>query len=206
MIAADLYLNRIQWLPYLSDAECQAAGAGNCEDFLVRLHNGTLAVADCDGLAPRKRYALNLAFTAADWVPPLEALMMPQPVTPGLVEINDPGPEAPILVSANSDITQTLLTAVLATTSSPFFLLLIDCLGHTVDMAVVYDTFTPAKLEAGLSASGLSHRAGHRRLVIPGLCAALAPQLADATGWEISVGPVCALELPLFFGERWQAP
>lgn len=206
MIAADLYLNRIQWLPYLTAAECQAAGAADCEDFLVRLHNRTLALTDCPGLPPHKRYALNLALTATDWLPPLEALMMPQWVTPGLVEINDPGPQAPILVSANSEITQSLLTAVLATTSSPFFLLLIDCLGHTVDMAVVYDTFTPAKLEAGLAESDLTHRASHRHLVIPGLCAALAPQLAAATGWEITVGPVCALELPLFFGEQWQAP
>ena len=206
MIAADLYLNRIQWLPYLTAAECRAAGASDCEDFLVRLHNRTLSLADCPGLAPQKRYALELALTAADWLPPLEALMMPQAVAPGLVEINDPGPEAPILVSANSDITQTLLTAVLATTSSPFFLLLIDCLGHTVDMAVVYEAFTPAKLAAGLSQADLSHRVSHRRLVIPGLCAALASPLAAASGWDITVGPVCALELPLFFGDQWQAP
>ncbi len=206
MLVADLYLTRIQWLPYLSPEECRSAGASGCEDFLVQLQNGTINLAECPGLSPQKRYALNLALTAADWLPPVETLMMPQPVAPGLVEINDPEADAPVLVSANSELTQAVMTAVLATTASPFYLLLIDCLGHTVDMAVVYEAFTPTKLRAGLAETRLADKVGHHRLVIPGLCAPLAAELTAVTGWEIRVGPVCALELPLFFGDRWQAP
>jgi CO dehydrogenase/acetyl-CoA synthase gamma subunit (corrinoid Fe-S protein) len=45
-----------------------------------------------------------------------------------------------------------------------------------------------------------------RTLIIPGLAASLAQPLGAATGWEIRVGPICALELPLYFGDYWLPP
>ena len=58
-----------------------------------------------------------------------------------------------MLVSGNSEITLTVLSAVLATTVSPFYLLLVDTLGDTLDMALIYERFTPAKVTAALADS-----------------------------------------------------
>jgi CO dehydrogenase/acetyl-CoA synthase gamma subunit (corrinoid Fe-S protein) len=206
MPPADLYLLRLQWLPYLTPEECRAAGAENCEDFLGRLQNRSLELKDAPGFSAQKRYALELALKGAALVPPVEALALPQPIQPGLHEINAPGPEAPVLVTGNSDITLTVLSAVLATTVSPFYLLLVDTLGDTLDMALIYERFTPAKVAAALLETGLADKVQHRTLIIPGLAAGLAQPLAAATGWEIQVGPVCALELPLYCGDYWQPP
>ncbi|MBW2133855.1 MAG: hypothetical protein JRG72_01295 [Deltaproteobacteria bacterium] len=206
MPPANLYLSRIQWLPYLDSEECQAVGVDNAEHFLSSLNNGTLELDDCHNLSPQKRYALKLALTAGDWLPRVESMPLPQPTAPGLFEINIPDPHTPVLVSGNSQLTLTVLTAVLATTISPFYLLLIDCRGDTVDMAMVYETFTPVRLERGLKESDLAARIDHRQLVIPGLCASLQEPLAAQTGWQIQIGPICAAELPLFFGERWLPP
>jgi CO dehydrogenase/acetyl-CoA synthase gamma subunit (corrinoid Fe-S protein) len=203
---ADLYVLRMQWLPYLSPEECRAAGAESCEDFLGRLQNRSLKLQDAPGLSPQKRYALEIALQGGDLIPPVEAMGLPQPTRPGLYEINTPDPQAPILVSGNSEITLTVLSAVLATTVSPFYLLLVDTLGDTLDMALIYERFTPAKVAAACGAAHLAEKVQHRTLIIPGLAAAMAQPLAAATDWDIRVGPVCALELPLYFGEYWLPP
>jgi CO dehydrogenase/acetyl-CoA synthase gamma subunit (corrinoid Fe-S protein) len=206
MPPADLYLLRLQWLPYLTPEECRAAGAASCEDFLGRLQNRSLELNEVPGLAPQKRYALQLALQGAELVPPVEALGLPQPTRPGLYEINDPGPEAPVLVSGNSEITLTVLSAVLATTVSPFYLLLVDTLGDTLDMALIYERFTPAKVTAAVQEARLADKVRHHTLIIPGLAATLQEPLAAATSRHIRVGPICALELPLYFGAYWQPP
>jgi CO dehydrogenase/acetyl-CoA synthase gamma subunit (corrinoid Fe-S protein) len=203
---ADLYVLRMQWLPYLSPEECRAAGAASCEDFLGRLQNRSLKLRDAPGLSPQKRYALEIALQGTDLIPPVEAMGLPQPTRPGLYEINTPGPQAPVLVSGNSEITLTVLSAVLATTVSPFYLLLVDTLGDTLDMALIYERFTPAKVTAALGEAHLADKVQHRTLIIPGLAAALSQTLAAATAWDIRVGPVCALELPLYFGDYWLPP
>jgi CO dehydrogenase/acetyl-CoA synthase gamma subunit (corrinoid Fe-S protein) len=203
---ADLYVLRMQWLPYLSPEECRAAGAESCEDFLGRLQNRSLKLQDAPGLSPQKRYALEIALQGTDLIPPVEAMGLPQPTRPGLYEINTPDPQAPVLVSGNSEITLTVLSAVLATTVSPFYLLLVDTLGDTLDMALIYERFTPAKVTAALGEAHLADKVQHRTLIIPGLAAALSQTLAAATAWDIRVGPVCALELPLYFGDYWLPP
>jgi len=206
MPPADLYLLRLQWLPYLTPEECRSAGAENCEDFLGRLQNRSLNLEEASGLSPHKRYALRLALQGAELVPPVEAMPLPQPTKSGLHEINAPGPQAPVLVSGNSEITLTVLSAVLATTVSPFYLLLVDTLGDTLDMALIYERFTPNRVKAALEEVNLAQKVQHRTLIIPGLAAALSESLAEATGWQIRVGPICALELPLYFGAYWQPP
>jgi acetyl-CoA decarbonylase/synthase complex subunit gamma len=72
-------------------------------------------------------------------------------------------------------------------------------------MAMVYGDFTPARLAQGVQESGLESRVKHRHMIVPGLTAPLAGDFAAATKWEVEVGPVCAVELPLFLGDRWMS-
>lgn len=204
MPPADLYLLRLQWLPYLTLDECRACGFQSCEEFLARLQNGEINLSTCTAFSPPKRFALQFALTGAATIPPVEALPLPQPTRAGLYEINRPGPEAPVLITGNSEITLTVLTAVLATTTSSFYLLLVDSRGDTVDMAMIYESLTAARIAAALEAERLADRVSQRRLVLPGLAASLQKPLQALCGWEVQVGPICALELPLFFGDYWQ--
>ena len=207
MPPADLYLLRLQWLPYLTLEECQAAGAVNCEDFLGRLQNRSLNLKDASGLSPQKRYALQLALQGAELVPPVEALPLPQPTRAGLHEINAPGPQAPVMVSGNSEITLTVLSSVLATTVSPFYLLLVDTFGDTLDMALIYERFTPAKVAAALAEAHLAQKVQHRTLVIPGLAAALNQSLAAGYRLGSSGGTnLCPGIAALFWGLLAAAP
>jgi len=207
MLYADLYLDRIDLVPHLTPAECRGVpGVAGCVQLAAALKAGRLRPEDCPNLSPARRYALSLALRAKEILTPVQSLELPRPVPPDLFELNDPGPEAPVLVTGNSEFTLTVLTGVLGLTVSPCYLLLVDCRGDTADMAMVYRSFTPQRLDQALEAHRLGARLSHRELILPGVLAPLREELAAYTGWEIRVGPICAAELPLFLGERWQPP
>lgn len=206
MLYANLYVDRIDIARYLTSEEVRQAGARSPQDLAARLQAGTLSLADCPFFSPTKRYALSLALKAGEVLPPVQSLELPRPVPPDLYELNEPGPDTTVLVTGNSEYTLTVMTGLLAATVSPLYLLVVDCRGDTVDMAMVYRSFTPQRLDQSLAAHGLEARLTHRRLCIPGILAPLKEELAAYTGWDIQAGPICAAELPLFLGEAWQPP
>jgi CO dehydrogenase/acetyl-CoA synthase gamma subunit (corrinoid Fe-S protein) len=207
MLKANLYVNTIALAPYLTPEECRGLGGADCAQVVARLQAGNLKPEDCRALSPGKRYALSLAVRALEVLPVVQSLELPRPVPPELFEINEPGSEAPVLVTGNSEFTLAVVTGLLALTVSPFYLLLVDTRGDTVDMSMVYRSFTSQRLDQGLEAHHLADKLRHRQLIIPGVVAPLKEELAAYTGWDIRVGPICVAELPLFLGEAyWQPP
>lgn len=207
MLKANLYVDRIDIAPYLTPEECQALGGPDCVQVAARLKEGSLTPEDCTALSPARRQALTLAVRALEILPVVQSLELPRPVTPDLFELNEPGPDSPLLVTGNSEFTLAVVTGLLALTVSPFYLLMVDTRGDTVDMAMIYRSFTPQRLDQGLEAHHLAERLKHRQLIIPGVVAPLKEELAAYTGWDIRVGPICVAELPLFLGEAyWQPP
>lgn len=206
MLNANLYIDRIDLARYLTPEEVSQSGFRNASDLAARLKDGTLDLKDCPFFGPTKRYALSLALRAEEVLPPVQSLELPRPVPSELFELNEPDPSAPVIITGNSEFTLTVMTGILATTVSPFYLVLVDCRGDTVDMSMIYRSFTPQRLDQSLEAHQLAGRLAHRRLILPGILAPLKEELAAYTGWEIKVGPICAAELPLFLGEAWQPP
>ncbi|MFZ5449318.1 MAG: hypothetical protein ACOZFS_11840 [Thermodesulfobacteriota bacterium] len=207
MLTANLYVDRIDIAPYLTPEECQTLGGPDCIRVAARLKEGSLKPEDCPALSPARRQALALAVRAQEILPEVQSLELPRPVPPELFEINEPGPDAPLLVTGNSEFTLAVVTGLLALTVSPFYLLLVDTRGDTVDMSMIYRSFTPQRLDQGLETHHLAKKLRHRQLIIPGVVAPLKEELASYTGWDIRVGPICVAELPLFLGEAyWQPP
>ena len=207
MLKANLYVDRIEIAPYLTPEECQGLGGPDCAQVASRLKDGSLAPEACRTLSPAKRYALSLAVRALEVLPVVQSLELPRPVPPDLFEINEPGPDSPLLVTGNSEFTLAVVTGLLALTVSPFYLLVVDTRGDTVDMSMVFRSFTPQRLDQGLTAHHLESRLRRQQLIIPGVVGPLKAELAAYTGWDIRVGPICVAELPLFLGEdAWQPP
>jgi acetyl-CoA decarbonylase/synthase complex subunit gamma len=124
-------------------------------------------------------------------------------VDAGLVELGEPGPGDPVLVTGNSELTQEVLLAVLSTTTRSFFVLFSDTRGDTFDMSLILGSFTVERLAGILDREKVRERAAGSTLILPGLAAGLRDEVASVSGLAVEVGPVCAAELPLFFGERW---
>ena len=108
-----------------------------------------------------------------------------------------------MLVTGNSVFTQEVLLVILATTARPFFVLFTDTRGDALDMAVILGSFTADRVRRSFEVERLAERARGSALVLPGLAAGSRDEIAAATGRPVEVGPVCAAELPLYFGERW---
>jgi len=198
MMPADLYLNQIDPCRYWpANAPIQ------CEDFLAQLKKETPYANEYPFLTSSQLQAFRVVLEADKYLPPIPQLTMPQPMEAGLYPINDPDKNSLVIVSGNNRYTFELLASIWAQGTTPAYLLLVDCLGNTVDMAVFYGDFTSGRLLKILKETGLEEKVAHRHIIVPGYTKALSQDFVKSTGWEVEVGPVCAVELPLYLGDRW---
>jgi CO dehydrogenase/acetyl-CoA synthase gamma subunit (corrinoid Fe-S protein) len=203
MLLADRYTDRIDFLAYLPLTDCGACGVPTCQEFVEVLKQGTQKPQDCPDLSSNLYYPFEIALGADNLLPKFPCLTVPRPGPIGLMEINKPDKDSPILISGNHTHTQDVMTSVLCTTKNPFFVLFADTRGDTVDMAVILRSMTWEVIRNEVVRSGVLEKTGHQEIVIPGLARAVSDELGKSLGWNIVVGPVCAGELPLFFADRW---
>ena len=206
MITADLYLNRISFLEYLPGTDCEECGEVSCAIFAKELKRGNQRPERCPFLEGNQVRAFRLALYANQILPKVPALDLPRPSTTGLMEINGADERSLVLLSGNSEFTQDVLTAMMSFTLSPFWLLLVDCRGDTVDMAMVYQSLKVEKIITALAESELHHGRARREIILPGFASQLRESVERRTGWLVRVGPVCMAELPLFLGDAWEVP
>jgi CO dehydrogenase/acetyl-CoA synthase gamma subunit (corrinoid Fe-S protein) len=202
MLRADLYEGKIEIESYISPNDCRACGFFSREEFLEKLRSGRLKPLHCK-MAKMRFLSLLWAVRPNEILPEVEVLQLPAPGPIGLFPINQPGKDSPILVSGNSTITGEVLTAVLSTTLSPFWYLVVDTDGHTVDMAIVYKVMTAERVMKGIRRENTDHLAPDSTLFLPGFAAGIRDDLAELSSRSVNVGPFCAAELPLFFGEKY---
>jgi len=204
MDRADLYLDQIDYDRYLSPGLCQKCGADSCRD-LVEMMKDNASFPFLESCLPPEAYSsLKAAVAVEKSVPNIPIIMLPRPGPTGITELNDPGDGDPILVTGNSIYTQEVLLTVLSQTAKPFFLLCVDTKGDTLDMAVIFESFGPESVKQALASANLNDGASNSTIVIPGRAAHMHQAIKAATAWRnTEVGPVCAAELPLFFGDRW---
>ncbi len=198
MQEADLYLNKVDLCRYWP-----ANAVISCEDFIARRSKEKGNIEDYPFLTRRQKQAFKLVLEANTYLPPVPQMTMPQPTQKGLVSLNDPDETSLLIVTSNNQQTFEVLTTIWDQGATPAYFLLVDCLGSTVDMAVIFGDFTPERLAQMVRESRLESIVKHRHMIVPGFTAALADDFAVATDWEVEVGPVCAMELPLFLGDRW---
>jgi CO dehydrogenase/acetyl-CoA synthase gamma subunit (corrinoid Fe-S protein) len=205
-LKANLYIDRVDPLRYFSPVDCGSCGYASCGEWLLKLREGSLSPADCPSLGPNRAHALEVTLSLDRLLPEVEITQHPVAGLLGRQDINGPGPEAPVLVTGNGLATQEVVLAVLSTTTAPFHLLFVDCLGHTVDMAMIYGTFTPEALLRATESSDLAGAVTRRELILPGVAVTLKEAFEARTGWGVRIGPHCVGELPLFFGDIWARP
>jgi len=201
MPGADLYLDEINSYSYWP-----VSAAKPCEDFLSRFKAGEADISDYPFLTSRQFQAFKLVLEAEKYLPSIPLLTVPRPIDPDLINMNNTDSTSLVIVSGNNQHTLEVLATIWSYSVTPAYFLLVDCLGSTVDMALVYGDFTPERLVKALKKSGLEEKVGHRNMIVPGLTLPLVQDFAGATNWDIEVGPVSAAELPLYLGDRWLFP
>ncbi|HEY75022.1 MAG TPA: acetyl-CoA decarbonylase/synthase complex subunit gamma [Thermoflexia bacterium] len=147
-----------------------------------------------DTFTPASAYAL-LVWRTNVYTNPQE----PIKVQPGIYEINEPGPEAPVMVTTNFSITYFSVANEVDGSGLPGWLLVADAEGMSVLTAWAAGKFDAERIAKTVKTTGIEGKISHRKLIIPGHVAVLLGELEEELpGWEILVGPREAVDLPGF--------
>lgn len=119
-------------------------------------------------------------------------------VHPGLYAAGRPGPQSPVLVSANYKLSFDALRKEL--TGIDAWILVLDTKGINVWCAAGKGTFGTAELLQRIAAVGLDGVVTHRTLILPQLGApgVSAPEVKQGSGFRVVYGPVRAADIPVF--------
>ena len=123
----------------------------------------------------------------------------PIQVEPGVYPINNPGPDAPLMVTTNFSITYFSVANEVESSGLPGWLLVADAEGMSVLTAWAAGKFDAERIAKAVKESGAAGKISHKQVILPGHVAVLMGELEEELpGWEIKVGPREAVDLPAF--------
>jgi acetyl-CoA decarbonylase/synthase complex subunit gamma len=126
----------------------------------------------------------------------------PIQVTPGIYELNDPGPEDPFLVTTNFSITYFSVANEVESMGLPVWLLVTDSEGMSVLTAWAAGKFDAEIIAKDAKRFNAADKVTTKRIVLPGHTAVLSGELEEELpDWEVKVGPKEAVDIPAFLKE-----
>jgi len=129
----------------------------------------------------------------------------PIQVSPGLYEINGPGPDSPLLTTTNFSLTYFSVAGEVDGSGVPSWLLITDSEGMSVLTAWAAGNFDAEIIAKAVKTFGVESKIGHRKIVIPGAVAVISGELEEELpGWEIKVGPREAVDIPVYLKNVWK--
>ena len=185
----------LNYLPDVSYSEC---GAASDVEFAELVIEGKALPSKCPILDEKIASAMEKVFKLE--LPSIPDTAPGTPVTPGFIKIGNPTPDSMVLIIGNCQETISVIKLILEETLTDAFLLAIDTQGYSIDSALVAETFRPSEVYKSLGESGIAAEISHRKVILPGLCERLAADIKRLASWdwEVTLGPVSALELPLY--------
>jgi acetyl-CoA decarbonylase/synthase complex subunit gamma len=129
----------------------------------------------------------------------------PIQVQPGVYELNDPTPDAPLFVTTNFSITYFAVANEISGSGHPGWLLVVDSEGMSVLTAWAAGKFDAERIAKAVKANELAEKLNHKKLVIPGHVSILLGEIEEELpGWQILVGPREAVDIPSYY-TVWEA-
>lgn len=194
---ADIYLPEAEDLcEYLPNLDCRVCGFASCIDFAEAILQKKVAAQKCPELSNELVEAIS-AIIALNIAPiPYNLMMEQEPCR--LIEICNPSPDAPLLVTANFRETVRIMKEILERTGTPAFLLPTDTRGYSIDNAVHERMFRAIEVFKAMNENGVSEKVTRPILIIPGLAASEKNGIHRLTQWKVLEGPVSGFLVPLF--------
>lgn len=131
---------------------------------------------------------------------------VPVQVEEEIHEVNEPGPQAPLLVTTNFALTFYSVLSEVEASHVPSRIMPVDTEGTSVLTAWAAGEFGGEKIANALKNSGVMDKVdeGYGRPVIPGLVAVISGELEEELGESVIVGPREASGIPAFLNEEWE--
>jgi CO dehydrogenase/acetyl-CoA synthase delta subunit len=126
-------------------------------------------------------------------------------VDPGLYALGDPGPDSPVLVTANYKLSFDRVRKALA--GRNVWVLVLDTNGINVWCAAGKGTFGTKELVDRIASSNLSKVVSHKTIILPQLAGpgVAAYQVKKLSGFKAAYGPVRAEDAPAFIDAGFTA-
>ncbi len=124
----------------------------------------------------------------------------PMTMDQGIYEINNPGPDSPVIVTTNFALTYFVVSAEVEASRVPTWLLIMDTEGMSVLTAWSAGKFVADAIAPFVKKSGITEKVNHRKLIIPGYVAQISGELQEelGEGWEVVIGTREAADIPKF--------
>jgi acetyl-CoA decarbonylase/synthase complex subunit gamma len=123
----------------------------------------------------------------------------PIQVKPGVYAIGEAHEKSPVLVTTNFSLTYYNVAGDVEASRVPSYIVVVDTEGTSVLTSFASDKLNADKVTAMLKdEAGIKSKVTHTKVIIPGLVAAMAAKLKDASGWEVLVGPRESSGIPKF--------
>lgn len=131
-------------------------------------------------------------------------LDLPIAVPPAVYELGRPGPAAPVLLTGNFLASVAAVRSAMAERDA--YLIVEDTDGWNIWCAADAGLFSAEKAAAEIELYGLDDMVTTHRVIVPRLGGRVHEPLAALTGWQVSVGPIEARDLPLFLAHGMSPP
>ncbi len=115
-----------------------------------------------------------------------------------------PGANSPVIVTTNFSLTFFSVEPEILNAKVPTWLLIVDTDGLSVLTAWAAEKFHAEKVLDAMKKANLESVVSHKKIIIPGYVAVMAPKLNEISGWEILIGPREASAIPKYLRSSWQ--
>ncbi|MCP4142682.1 MAG: acetyl-CoA decarbonylase/synthase complex subunit gamma [Chloroflexi bacterium] len=147
-----------------------------------------------DNFSPEVAYAL-LVLRENIYTDPQKPIQ----VQPGVYEINDPGPDAPVLVTTNFSITYFSVANEVESSGNPSWLLVTESEGMSVLTAWAAGKFDAEVIAKDVKRFDVADKVNTKNIVLPGHTAVLSGELEEELpDWNVLVGPREAVDIPAY--------
>jgi len=118
----------------------------------------------------------------------------------GIYEIGNPDENAPVFITTNFALTYFIVSGEIEASRVPSYLLVMDTEGLSVLTAWAAGKFVGDAMGMFIKKSGIGEKVGKKRIIIPGLVAAVSGDLEEELGsdWEVAIGPREAAHIAAF--------
>jgi acetyl-CoA decarbonylase/synthase complex subunit gamma len=124
----------------------------------------------------------------------------PMTMTQGIYEIGNPDENAPVFITTNFALTYFIVSGEIESSRVPSYLLVMDTEGLSVLTAWAAGKFVGDAMGMFVKKSGIGEKIKTKRIIIPGLVAAVSGDLEEELGpdWGVVIGPREAAHIAAF--------
>jgi acetyl-CoA decarbonylase/synthase complex subunit gamma len=127
----------------------------------------------------------------------------PVSVEAGLITMGTPDENSPVLLTTNFALTYYTVANDIENAKVNGYLLVVDSEGMSVESAVAGRKMTADTVAEAIKEFKVENKVKHRNIIIPGRSARLSGEIQEASGWNVSVGPLDSSGIASYVSEKW---